>query len=381
MSDTNAQHLKWLREITALPTAAGREQRVIAWIRDWVSERKDLVLEEDEAGNLIIHRQDMVDDQGERPLYVTAHLDHPAFVVEERLDEGRVRLSFRGTVRDPYFTDGRINLFLDDGQVIPATIISTQNIEPLRQCEARLDMPYEVPLGTVGTWDLPDQHIDDEGVLHTNACDDLAAVAAALCAMDSLREQTKGQGIHVLLTRAEEVGFIGATASCKLGWIPKGAQMLTLENSRSFPDSPLGAGPIVRVGDKVSTFSPELTAAVAQVAADLTKSCQGFKYQRKLMPGGTCEATVFFSYGYDATCVCLPLGNYHNQGDLTRVELESPQQAAVGLEYISIADFNNLVKLLVRCGEHLSEASPYMKTIEMYYEQVGWVVERPAFDS
>ena len=99
------------------------------------------------------------------------------------------------------------------------------------------------------------------------------------------------------------------------------------------------------------------------------------------MPGGTCEATVFFSYGYDATCVCLPLGNYHNQGDLTRVELESPQQAAVGLEYISIADFNNLVKLLVRCGEHLSEASPYMKTIEMYYEQVGWVVERPAFDS
>ena len=37
-----AGHERWLTDITAIPTAAGHEQRVIAWLRDWVAQRKDL---------------------------------------------------------------------------------------------------------------------------------------------------------------------------------------------------------------------------------------------------------------------------------------------------------------------------------------------------
>ena len=39
-----------------------------------------------------------------------------------------------------------------------------------------------------------------------------------------------------------------------------------------------------------------------------------FRFQRKLMPGGACEATAFATHGFESTCLCLPLGNYHNQG-------------------------------------------------------------------
>ena len=65
------------------------------------------------------------------------------------------------------------------------------------------------------------------------------------------------------------------------------------------------------------------------------------------MAGGSCEATAFSAYGYESTCLCLALGNYHNMGDLSAVEAgKSP--AKVAPEVISIDDYRGLVKLLVR---------------------------------
>ena len=59
--------------------------------------------------------------------------------------------------------------------------------------------------------------------------------------------------VALLFTRSEEIGFIGAIGAAREGTVPKGARLVCLENSRSFPhDSPIGAGPIVRVGDRLS---------------------------------------------------------------------------------------------------------------------------------
>ena len=74
----------FLLEVTSLPTAAGREERVIAHIEAWVAERRDrLVLSRDRVGNLTIARHDFLEScaKGIKPLLITAHLDHPAFVV------------------------------------------------------------------------------------------------------------------------------------------------------------------------------------------------------------------------------------------------------------------------------------------------------------
>jgi endoglucanase len=64
------------------------------------------------------------------------------------------------------------------------------------------------------------------------------------------------------------------------------------------------------------------------------------------MPGGTCEATAFCAYGHEATCLCLPLGNYHNMVDIDGVKA-GRRPARVGPEYISVADYHGLVELLV----------------------------------
>ena len=53
-SGSRALHEQWLLALTAIPTAAGRERRVVEWIHEWVSERPDLALSADRFGNLTI---------------------------------------------------------------------------------------------------------------------------------------------------------------------------------------------------------------------------------------------------------------------------------------------------------------------------------------
>ena len=97
--------------------------------------------------------------------------------------------------------------------------------------------------------------------------------------------------------------------------------------------------------DTASTFSPPLTKFVGRVALNLARQNKAFKFQRKLMDGGACESTAYCEYGYDATGMCVALGNYHNR-DTKRRRIAS--------EYIDIHDWKMMVAWFVA----LIEASP-----------------------
>jgi endoglucanase len=74
------------------------------------------------------------------------------------------------------------------------------------------------------------------------------------------------------------------------------------------------------------------------VADDLVKSDKGFKYQRRLMDGGMCEASAYCIFGYEATGMCLALGNYHNC---------DKKRTKIAQEYIDLTDYDNVVKWFV----------------------------------
>ena len=383
-------HETWLLELTQIPTAAGHEGRVIEWIEHWVAQRPSLVLERDRYGNMTIRAKEAWGSG--RPVYFTGHLDHPAFVVD-RIDEPRMlTLEFRGGVMDDYFVNSRVVVHTESGPRGGSILDSAAGERAIfKYFSCELDERVEgVSVGDIATWEFPPAEVID-GVLHTNACDDLAAVAAALAAMDELLEahergETVGD-VRVLLTLAEEVGFVGAIGACRERTMPSEARVIALENSRSFEDSPIGGGPIVRVGDRMSIFSPSLTGAVAKRAQDIaggpaTPSAQqkasdapAWKWQRKLMAGGACEATVFCAYGYEATCVCLPLGNYHNMGDLDAVQAgTNTSPPSMGREYIGLADFCGLVDLLVACGRELPEGEHIRDRIETLWNERKFVL-------
>jgi endoglucanase len=117
----------------------------------------------------------------------------------------------------------------------------------------------------------------------------------------------------------------------------------------------------LRVGDRLSVFSPHLTNALSELFAAHAKATPGWAWQRKLMPGGACEATAFASYGIESTCLCLPLGNYHNMADIDAV-LAGKRPARVGPEFVSVDDFHGLVDMLrvavVGLGAGRASASP-----------------------
>jgi hypothetical protein len=169
--------------------------------------------------------------------------------------------------------------------------------------------------------------------------------------------------------------------------MPTGSRVIALENSRSFPaESPIHGGPIVRVGDRISVFSPELTSAISEVAKGLAgrdatpKASEkqftgGWKWQRKLMAGGACEASVYCAYGYESTCVCLPLGNYHNMANLAEVQAGTFEgQPRVGREHIGLDDFFGMVDLLAACGVGLDDRPSFRQRVGKLWTQRKWVV-------
>lgn len=381
--EERATHHAWLLELTQVPTAAGREHAVVRWIRRWAESRPGLELTEDASGNLWVRMRRPATGA---PIYFTAHLDHPAFVVERIVGPGTIAVGFRGGVMEDYFKEARIVVHTRAGTAGATLAGKTDQTRPVFPAYlAELDGRAEVAVGDIATWALPPGEIRD-GILHTAACDDLAALAAALAAFDVLLHSQTTEDVRLLFTRAEEIGFIGAIAACRAGTIPREARVIALENSRSFDDSPIGGGPIVRVGDRMSTFSPGLTAAIAKVAEQLSggpatptasqkASDRAWKWQRKLMAGGACEATVFCGFGLDATCLCLPLGNYHNMADLAAVQAgRNTAPARVGREFISIADFDGLVDLLIACGHGLPQGASVGAMVDKLWSERSFVL-------
>jgi putative aminopeptidase FrvX len=374
-----AAHQSWLMELGNTPTASGHEHRVAEFIERWVRERADLTLSRDGAGNLTVA---FAHEKGAGPpVYFTAHMDHPAFVVERIVAPDQVEVSFRGGVLDPYFEAAEVRLIGRDGSSRGAILDgeSPGAGGPLKHYAATVRGGTRgLEVGDLGVWALPPGEIR-EGLAHLAACDDLAAAAAALAALDELRSlpaSDRPQIVRLLFTRAEEVGFVGAMAACRSGTIPPGARVIALENSRSFADSPIGGGPIVRVGDRISIFSPGLTASVARRAEEVVAASPGWKWQRKLMAGGACEASVFCAAGYEATCVCLPLGNYHNMADLDALQAGTlAGKPRVAREFISVADFDGLVDLLVACGVRLPATIPIADKFAKLWEERRFVLE------
>ena len=381
---TRQQHLDWLLQITQLPTAAGREGRVVNFLRAWAASRPDVTLTTDPSGNLHLALPQLATPG--RPVYFTAHLDHPAFLVERIIDDSTLLLSFRGGVMAEYFKNARVRAFASDDSSVLATLTGDPvPAKPFTHYHAKLDTPRAdcLAVGDIARWDLPDAQIKDN-TLYTHACDDLAALAAALAAFDVLRTINPRQDVRLLLTRAEEVGFIGAIAACRHQTMPMDARVIALENSRAFAESPVHGGPIVRVGDRLSVFSPSLTAACAARAealggtlptAQQKISDAPWKWQRKLMAGGACEASVFCHAGYEATCLCLPLGNYHNMGDLDAIQKgTATRPATIEPEFIGIDDFHGLVDLLIACGEHLPPGGGMGDRVQKLWADLNFVL-------
>ncbi len=129
--------------------------------------------------------------------------------------------------------------------------------------------------------------------------------------------------VHALFTRAEEIGFAGAIAALKGSQPLAPVPTLSLETSKARGFAQIDGGPIVRVGDRLSIFDSRITHWLETAFRDRQAAHPDAVYQRLLMGGGTCEASVFLRAGMPTGALCVALNNYHNMGPGTAIRAES----------------------------------------------------------
>lgn len=366
-TDDGARWLSVARDLLAQPTAPLCEELPRAHVRR-VAGEAGLAVSEDEAGNVLV-RYEGEGAEPSSPLVLVAHLDHPGFAVRSLSGDRRhAELEFRGGLRAAAVQPevSTVHLFAP-GQPDPVgegvVVAVEEQGGSLRGATARVTEGDAAADG-FAMWGFP-AWTGEDGRIAGRVCDDLVGAAAALAVLvDLAGERPAGVAVWGLFTRAEEIGFLGALEAVRLGVVPAGAAVLSLECSKALPGAAQGDGVIVRVGDRRSIFDPGLTEALraaAQRVADDDPS-GGFRFQRRLMDGGACEATAFCATGYRASGLALPLGNYHNAAD---------EGGGVASEHVLVSDYETEVRLLLALAHDPS-------ALEVPAGPPDWLAERMA---
>ncbi len=317
-------------KIAACPTAACHEGHVRNCLLDQLRDLPHVTIKLDEFGNL--HASYEHEAAGREAFRVVAHMDHPAFVVHRQ--DGASELHFAGGVEEKYFA-GKTIVFHHEKSQEPlglASIVGTSFSNELKRVKIDRAIP---PEATFAVWDLPKARCTKK-LFISPACDDLAQVSTVLALLRKLALSGAKASFHALFTRAEEIGFAGALASLKTGKPLSRIPTLSLETSQARGFAKVEAGPVVRVGDRLSIFDSRITHWLETAFRDLKAKAPKTTWQRLLMGGGTCEASVFHRAGFPTGALCVALNNYHNMGPGTGIRSES----------ISLRDWQGLYDFL-----------------------------------
>jgi putative aminopeptidase FrvX len=396
-----------LREVVSLPTAPFREELVQEYILFFARQR-GLPARTDGVGNIVVEWRGPGAETGGVPrVAFTAHMDHPGFEIIESEPGKPPVAEVRGGVPSEVCPGAAI-LFYDGDQYIRATAQTAFTDHPDDpKGFKRIVVDAEAPIkrGAFGWLDVGFcRFVGDE--VHTKSADDLAQVALQLILLDRLREADAAAHVWCVFTRAEEVGFVGASAWVESELVPPDdVPVIVLECSRALPElAEIGQGPVVRVGDRMTLYDPDVDAWMADTARaieeeerkaglpdadsapddgedadpdgdgfadsgpgetgsdapahrralaalrafDRRRKAVGFAWQRALMSGGACEASLFANVRPRVGAMALPLGNYHNRGDgRAEAEIISRTDAANQLrlmQRLAVTPFKSLVE-------------------------------------
>jgi len=313
-----------LERLTRTPTASFHEHGVRAEATR-IARESGASVRSDAFGNLI------VSPPGRRPapaIWLVAHMDHPGLEV---LGPRQARLL--GGVAPEYLRRGVRLRFYHDGEAITAKLVRFTKKTRRIRFDGGAGI-RSLKRGDLGVWELEDFRVAG-GRVHARQLDDLAGCAVSLAAVARASGDWR-LNVRVLLTRAEEMGFVGTLAAASTHGIPENAIVVSVEASRALPGVDIGGGPVIRVGDRVRSFDPLAENLLLAARERLPKKRP---VQRFLMSGGVCEATPWSLFGYRATGIAIPLGNYHNMGPKNRLapEVVAVQDLATAVDLIELA--------------------------------------------
>ncbi len=316
--------VRFLERLARQPTTSYHEERVAAEAVA-LSREFGARVQPDRHGNLKISPPSR---RKGTPIWLVAHMDHPGVEIV-----GRRQAVLLGGLAPAYFRRGTRLRFYHEGEPVSARVVRYSGKTYRFQLVPSPDVD-RLRRGDMGVFELEDFAVRD-GLVHARQLDDLAGSSVSLAAMERACRIHR-LNLHAFLTRAEEEGFVGTLAAIRDEAIPRNAIIVNVEASKAIPGVEIGGGPVIRVGDRRRTFDSEAESLLLAARSKLPKSKP---VQRWLMSGGTCEATPWGLFGWRATGVAIPLGNYHNQGPRNRLaaEIVSVKDLATAVDLIEHA--------------------------------------------
>ena len=348
-----------LQHLLACPTAPFREALVIAEVeRQLQTSGIDYFF--DPHGNIVVGAaseqsyKKILNQPSKEPVRVfIAHMDHPGFHGVRWLSPTRLAVKWFGGTPKKHINGSKVWLAADDGLLVKGIVkksVLRKDKRALNTAEVLLDSPISenkkiAATKLFGGFDFRQPVWKSGKRIYTRAADDLAGVFAIIETAKLMKKKSKAakQPAFIgLLTRGEEVGFVGAVAHLELGWLSKAIRpvvAVSLEASRTLPGAVIGKGPVVRLGDWCTVFDP----GGLKVLSDLALKLLPKKFQRRVMDGGSCEATAMTAWGITTIGISLPLGNYHNEGYEGGMDCLNPCGPAP--EFVHLDDIEGELKL------------------------------------
>lgn len=351
---TRLELVSFLQRLLSLPTAPFHERFVRRFLCEAL-QSAGIEFRLDEFGNIIAGSFDK-----EPAVAFVAHMDHPGFEIVGGGTE-KVVADWHGGVGPKYFIGSRVVIYdQESGTVRTRGVVEdiAKNAQG-RVEKMTISATSPVEAGDFGTWDLVRFRQRGE-MIFTKGADDLVGCAVILSALKELKEKGVKTGLRGIFTRAEEQGFIGTLGMIRSGSVPPETKIISVETSKALPGVVLGGGPVIRLGDRTSVFHHEMVLFMDYVASEMKKKDQSFVFQRRVMDGGTCEATPYQLRGYVAGGIAVPLHNYHNQG-----------KTRIGPEGVHLKDVEGAVRFLVEIAGRMGEfETPVRNTLERF--EASW---------
>ena len=354
-------HENLLHALLSQPTVPFRESHVIQWVTALLDQHA-VPYFIDPIGNIVVGATSKTDclrllrEPSSEPVRVfIAHMDHPGFHGVRWLTPNVLRIRWHGGSPTQLLRGSRVWLSTADGWAGEGVLrnvtlhpkgyaISTAEVQ-VKAAQIATLRPGAKSL--FGGFKFRKPVWKSGSKLFTQAADDLIGVfciVATALEVFGKRGQKKRPPFMGLLTRAEEVGLVGAVGHFDLGWLQAATRPIvcvSLEASRTLPGAIVGKGPIVRLGDRRTPFD----ANYLQVLTELAEQILPKQHQRRLMDGGSCEGSAAMAFGLPTIALAVPRGNYHNQGREGGPDCRGPLGPAP--EFVHLDDVEGQRKLCV----------------------------------
>ncbi|GEM_PF-7008014 len=347
--------LSYLHHLCNIPTAPFYEQLVLDESEKLAKELfgKNVTITKDKYQNLILHYK----KGNAPPIALVVHSDHPAFHIEPLENKKEFRAVMKGGLNPALMLNTSVQLY-SKNQTTKGKIIKEETLalESTYLVEADMEGNY-----SFATLDLPKSSLKGK-LFSAPVLDDIASIAVSYVALQQIIEKKIAANIYIVLHRAEEVGFIGAYTVAMQNILPKETIVISLETSSYVIEeegvkrelAKVGSGAIIRTGDKTTPlYNMDAIYCLHHAAKTFTG-----KIQERRMYAGSCEASLYYAFGYRAAGLCLPLIAWHNNG-----ALEGKKENVC--EQVHLDDIESAILYVVHLSSSLAKDSEISKTFSL----------------